>query len=340
MTTNIVIAPATAKKAEKAGVTLTTKTIEATEVLVATVGTKKDQRTFTQSDTTAPDFLTAVLASLAYEADAFDGIEEDEAVVIEQLAPGKGDLTGEFVARLFKGGKPLGELARDPDLSDLLVSLKDEEDPVADYAQGLREDAVGEEDDEERTGSVVPDRFKKRYAEQGHAGHCGDWLAVTLNGLVQVLDGKKTITDLDRLEAIATANGVDAARVDKLGTATPGWQGRYRMTVRNLLTKKVADKGFLFVPDGCGVKGDQELQAPKDWCERNATKTKPKKVVAKDEGAGKPSAKTVAKKDTGGPITPAIVKASNAKQSQAEKLAAAKAKHAPLKANVARGSTK
>lgn len=329
-TTNIVIAPATAKKAEKHGVKLTTQTIEATEVLVATVGTKKEQRTFTQGDTTAPNFLTAVLASLAYEAEAFDGIEADEAVVIEQLAPGKGDLTGEFVARLMKNGKPIGELARDPDLTDLLATLNDDEDPVADYAAGLREDAEGDED-EERSGSVVPDRFKKRYAEQGHAGHCGDWLAVTLNGLVQVLDGKKTVTDLDRLEAIATANAVDAARVDKLGTATPGWQGRYRMTVRNMLTKKVADKGFLFVPDGCGVKGDQELTAPKEWCVANATKTKPKKVVAKDEGAGKPSTKTVAL---------AAPKADKPKQSQAEKLAAAKAKHAPLKANVARGSTK
>lgn len=332
-TTNIVIAPATAKKADKAGVVLTTKTIEATEVLVATVGTKKDSRTFVQGDVTAPEFLTAVLASLAYEAEAFEGIEADEAVVIEQLAPGKGDLTGEFVARLFKGGKPLGELARDPDLSDLLVSLTDEEDPISDYAAGLREDAEGEED-EERSGSVVPDRFKKKYAEEGHAGHCGDWLAVTLNGLVQVLDGKKTVTDLDRLEAIALSNGVETARVDKLGTATPGWQGRYRMTVRNMLTKRVADKGFLFVPEGQGAKHDSELKAPKDWCERNATKTKPKKAkaaVSKDEGAGKPSAKTIAL---------AAPKADKPKATQAEKLAAAKAKHAPLKTNVARGSTK
>ena len=135
-----------------------------------------------------------------------------------------------------------------------------------------------------------------------------------------------------------TANAVDAARVDKLETATPGWQGRYRMTVRNMLTKKVADKGFLFVPDGCGVKGDQELGAPKDWCTANATKTKPKKVVAKDEGAGKPSAKTVALAAPKADKTGAASKPKPA--TQAEKLAAAKAKHAPLKANVARGSTK
>lgn len=313
--TNISIAPATHKKAEKNGVALATKPVRDVEVLVAT----HKGRVFTQEGVAAPEFLTAVLAALAYEEQAFDGIEADEGVTITQEPDDGQGLPGEFVATLVKGGKPIGTLARDPDLADLLVSLNSEDDPVAEYAQGLRDDAAPEEDEAKEGGSVVPDTFKKRYREAGHAGHCGDWLAVTLNDLCQVLDGKKTVTDLDRLEAIATANGVEAARVDKLGTATRGWQGRYRMTVRNMLTKKVADKGFLFVPEGCGRDKDTELEAPKDWCLKFATKVKAKKTeVAKDEGAGKPSAKTQALK----------APASKPKQSQAEKLAAAKAKAA------------
>lgn len=326
--TNIIIAPATHKKAEKNGIALATKPVRDVEVLTAT----HKGRLFSQEGTTAPEFLTAVLAAFAYEDEAFDGIEADEAVKISQEPDDEQGLPGEFVAHLIKGGKPIGTLARDPDLADLLVSLKDEDDPVAEYAQGLREDAEPEEEEAE-TGSVVPDKFKQRYREAGHAGHCGDWLALTLNDLCQITDGKKVVTDLDRLEAIATANDVDAARVDKLGTATRGWQGRYRMTVRNMLTKKVADKGFLFVPDGAGVKGDTELKAPKAWCEKNATRTKPKKVVAKDEGAGKASAKTVAKKTpTDSPkAVVAHLEAKDAaktirKPTQAEKLAAAKAK--------------
>jgi len=254
-----------------------------------------DGRTFVQAmdDTDAPAFAKAVIAALAYEAEGFEGILPTEAVRIEQT-------DGDYIARLLVNGKPAGatgELARDPILADLIATL-DEEEETLEQVNGLRSD--GDEDEEvETTGSVVPDVFKKRYAEAGHPGHCGDWLAVTLNSLCQISDGKKVITDLDRLEAIANANDVSPDRVDRLGTATNGWQGRYRMTVRNMLAKKVADKGFLFIPEGCGVKADEERPAPKDWCEKNATRVKAKApakaAVAKDEGAGKASAKTVAK---------------------------------------------
>lgn len=325
--TNIVIAPATHKKAEKHHIALATKPVRDVEILTAT----HSGRVFSQEGIEAPAFLSAVIAAVDYEEMPFDGIEEDESVKITQEPDDAQGLPGDFVATLVKRGKPIGTLARDPDLTDLLLSLNSEDDPISEYAQGLREDAEPEEDDKEG-GSVVPDTFKQRYREAGHAGHCGDWLAVTLNDICQVLDGKKTVTDLDRLGTIATANGVEVARVDKLGTATRGWQGRYRMTVRNMLTKKVADKGFLFVPEGCGRKEDTEISAPKEWCLKYATKTKAKKTeVAKDEGAGKPSAKTVAAK--------ADTPKQKPKQSQADKLAEAKAK-AALKKPVARGSTK
>ena len=316
--TNLTLAPATAKKAAKHGIELAIGEREGVEFMTATL---KDGRAFHHYGIEAPAFLTALIAALSFETDGFEGIEPDESILIEQLPTDAADDHGEFVARFLKGGKAINELARDPDLPDLVTTLQSEDDPIEDYVVGIREDIAAEADeDEERSGSVVPDTFKKRYAEAGHPGHCGDWLAVTLNKLVQTMDGKKVITDLDRLEAIANANDVAPDRVDKLGTATNGWQGRYRMTVRNMLAKKVADKGFLFVPEGCGVDKDTEMKAPKEFCERYATKVKAKSAkaaVSKDEGAGKATAKTQAAK---------APKAPKPKQSQAEMLAAAKAK--------------
>ena len=285
----------------------TTKTVrKPLSQAVVYEATLPDGRVFTQdqdyADVDDADAFTAIVdQALAWEAAGFEGQQPNETLRIEQTDHASLDPfeQGDFVARFYIDGAQVGgNIAADPSLFDLLTTLRQSEDdePMAEYAARLREEAeAGDEEEAEQTGSVVPDVFKKRYAEAGHPGHCGDWLAVTLNGLVQVTDGKKVITDLDRLEAIATANGVEVARVDKLGTATNGWQGRYRMTVRNMLAKKVADKGFLFVPEGCGRDKDTELKAPKDWCAKYATKTKAKKVVDKDPGAGKASAKTAAK---------------------------------------------
>ena len=308
------IHPATAKSAAKHEIVLS---LDEDQIFA----NLKDGRVFVQAieDQDASGFLKTILAALEYEANGFEGIDENEAVSITQAEAGE-----DFVAYLVIGtgaNAHRGELARDPILADLLSTLDETEDTMT-QVQGIREDAQPE-DEEETSGSVVPDTFKKRYAEAGHPGHCGDWLAETLNALCQTKDGKKVITDLDRLEAIANANDVSPDRVDKLGTATNGWQGRYRMTVRNMLAKKVADKGFLFVPEGCGVAQDTEMPAPAEFCLKYATKVKAKKpapeaAVAKDEGAGKASAKTQAAKQP---------KPAKAKQSQAEMLAAAKAKH-------------
>ena len=169
------------------------------------------------------------------------------------------------------------ELARDPDRLDLFTTLEEIE------ANGTDEEEEEEEEEEETSGSVVPEKYKVLYAERGNPTHCGDWLALTLNKLCRVMDGKKETTDLDRLEAIANANGVAPERWGKLGVATNGWQGRFRMTVRNMLTKVCAGQGYLFVPEGCGVDADTQIEAPREWCLEHAPKAKPAKakVVAK-----------------------------------------------------------
>lgn len=183
-------------------------------------------------------------------------------------------------------------VARDPVWEDLRETL--------DSGEGLDKDEPADEDEPETTGSVVPARYKVLYAERGDPTHCGDWLAVTLQSLCRVTEDGKEVTDLDRLEAIANANGVAPERYGKLGVITNGWQGRYRMTVRNMLTKRVADKGFIFIPEGCGVDADEERPAPAEWCASHSTraKAKPAKATADvqaNPGAGKPSATTIAK---------------------------------------------
>lgn len=176
------------------------------------------------------------------------------------------------------------EVARDPVLEDLIETLKESED----------EEVASAGDGDEEGVSVVPDKYKVRYTEAGHPTHCGDWLAETLNSLCRVKNEKgKEVTDIERLETIASANSVEPGRYGKLGVMTNGWQGRFRMTVRNMLAPLIATKGFLFVPDGEGVEGDKEIAAPPEW--RAAHTPKPKKVVQKDPGAGKPTAATIAK---------------------------------------------
>lgn len=179
------------------------------------------------------------------------------------------DVGEDFVAS--KDGK---EIARDPDMEDLLTTL----------TEG-GEDA-GDEDEETDKGTVVPEKFKKLYAEvskERGGVDCGDWLADQMAKfcLIPVKEGrKKTMTDLDRFEDICLANGVDKAKMAALRSGTPGWQGRFRMTGRNLLTPIVAAKGVLFVTAGHNAKEDHEVKAPRQWCLDNAPKPKTEKKSA------------------------------------------------------------
>lgn len=206
--------------------------------------------------------------------DAWNDVLEAVAYGAEHPGVRIGWEDGDWTAHSTTGDKV--EIARDPILVDLFETLADPDN-----------DNIGEDDEaEEGGGSVVPAKYKQMYAERGDATTCGDWLALKLNELCHVMDGKKKVTDYDRVENIAVANGVTVDRVDRLGTATNGWQGRYRMTVRNMLTPLVAAKGFLFVPEGCGVKADTELKAPKQWCAEHSPK-----AAVKEAGNGATKAK-------------------------------------------------
>jgi hypothetical protein len=117
-----------------------------------------------------------------------------------------------------------------------------------------------------RVGSVVTNRYRAVYSESGHPTHCGDDLANLLNSVCV----NKAGTNLDIFERICEANGVD---LHKYNRTTKGWQGRLRMTGRNLLAKKVADNnGMLVMPEGLG----DYRQLDEEWVEHTRNKYKPK----------------------------------------------------------------
>lgn len=113
-----------------------------------------------------------------------------------------------------------------------------------------------EEEGGSKGGSVVSEKYRARYAEMGHPTHCGDWLAELLNNLCLT----KKDTDLDRFEAICAANGVDTSKYKRDGV---GWQGRIRMTGRNLLAKRVYLAGGVIKTPVEGAEA--EYRAPAEW---------------------------------------------------------------------------
>ena len=156
----------------------------------------------------------------------------------------------------YKEGKFAGEcpyMEEDPDFQ----RWNDEWDAAADD---------NEAHPKPRVGSVVTNRYRALYSELGHATHCGDELANLLNSLCN----NKAGTNLEIFEAICHANGVDLSKYNRTGK---GWQGRLRMTGRNLLSKRVAaNNGKLLLPEGMG----DEYTLSFDWVHTTVNKYKPK----------------------------------------------------------------
>jgi hypothetical protein len=156
---------------------------------------------------------------------------------------------------IMAGDCPFNSESEDEDEQERAQAWYDAWDAAADEAQA-------EEDENPKGGTVVASKYRIKYAEQGHPNHCGDWLAELLNNYVL---GDKN-TDLETFEVICGLNGVDTSKYKREGI---GWQGRIRMTGRNLLAKRVFSAGFITVPnmaDDRGVSdGTMKIEAPADW---------------------------------------------------------------------------
>lgn len=157
----------------------------------------------------------------------------------------------------FKEGTPAGdcpysseEREDDDGSSDEYANFlrwNEEWDAAADEAQ---------EHEDSKGGSVVGEKYRAKYAEMGHPTHCGDWLAETMN---EICLNKKG-TNLELFEAICAMNKVDTSKYKREGV---GWQGRIRMTGRNLLAKRVYEAdGVLILPE---TIRDGKAIAPAEW---------------------------------------------------------------------------
>ena len=172
-------------------------------------------------------------------------------------------------------------------------------DEAADAAQA---EADAEED--RVTGSVVKETYRLRYAEAGHPNHCGDWLADTLNNLVL----GKSATDMVNLEALFDVNGISTAKYKHEGN---GWQGRIRMTGRNLLARKLYVTGFLHIPESLlpMTGGTTPLRVPAEWIETRPYKGKSALESEEYLASGVSTGQLVAAEEAVPPLMDALVAA-------------------------------
>lgn len=162
----------------------------------------------------------------------------------------------------------LAEFGVDSDLDEVFATAlenaqNDELDPTK-----ANPDDPDVEDEEETTGNVVSQRYKDEYRARGNPNNCGDWLATVLEGAFTktVVDGKKTKAfNFDAFTVCLQLNGVAFtgkwAALPESGQK--GWQGRYRMNGRQLLEKRVAASGKLYL-----FPGEEPLPCPADERER------------------------------------------------------------------------
>lgn len=127
------------------------------------------------------------------------------------------------------------------------------------------------EEEEVKTASVVPPRYRQIYHEVSDGTNCGDWLALTLNEFCKDGMGKRAPFLLERFHHILILNNVNLTGA-WVNNRNSGWQGRFRMTGRNMLTKIVGAKGFLVVGYPETPDEIKELEAPEGWLVKNRRK--------------------------------------------------------------------
>lgn len=257
------------KKAAKAGVILSieddaivalhTQTNFRVAITIEDVDLEGDSEDQTALNSLAQDALVAVTDIVAFNTDEANGgwkIEQDE--------------DGTFFAT-----DPNGEL-----LGDAFNTIADAVEAVN---EAKLEDGPEDEDDE-GPHSVVPEGFKALYREIGINGQDnGDFLAAAMSEFCRTTEG----IDVFRVEKLLSRNGIDREPI----AGNRGWEGRYRMTARNMLARRIADDGTLYVPVSL-VSGEdpkeQALPVPPSFRDRWASKPKKSRAKAKPEAEAAP----------------------------------------------------
>ena len=154
----------------------------------------------------------------------------------------------------------------------------DLEQSIADALAHMQEEhpeETAEADDEAETQAeggktIVPKRYRDEYKARGNARHNSDWFALTMASYCNA-EGKKAAVLLERVYAIALANGVDKT-----------WptlnNGQQRMNAGNAIRRKVLTNGFLTIP--ALVTGTEELKLEaSDWVKEVAERAAAKKAA-------------------------------------------------------------
>jgi len=200
-----------------------------------------------------PALPTDIWAAIEAGEDAWVVMDEPEQEQMDEQTHINGVSVNGAVA--FKDGVPAADCPY-PEESDDFSRWNDEWDDAADRAELPPS-----------KGSVVTSHYRANYSELGHPAHCGDELAVLLNNLCL----NKAGINIQLFEEICKANGVKLGRYDR---TTRGWQGRLRMTGRNLLTKQLkSNGGVLLMPEGMHP---ESYKLSQDWVASIENKFKPK----------------------------------------------------------------
>lgn len=113
---------------------------------------------------------------------------------------------------------------------------EDEEEEMLESEAEQEEEA--EEEDPQPSGDVVKPEYRARYIENGSGGRgCNDWFMQTLDELI----GTGKHLNVEAMDRLAQLNNVDLGKYNR---TTRGWQGRLRMTFRNILARKAWKEGF------------------------------------------------------------------------------------------------
>ena len=208
----------------------------------------------------SPDYPTALWAIIEAAEDEWvhplDGPPEDTVDMGDRIngVPRNGTVA-------FKEGVPAADCPY-PEESDDFSRWNNEWDEAADE-EAARESTKAAP----VKGSVVTNRYRATYSEYGHPTHCGDELAILINNICL----NKAGINLQLFEEICRVNGINLGKYSRI---TKGWQGRLRMTGRNLLAKRVRENGGkLMMPVGMGVEFYQLSQS---WLVEAEKKYKPK----------------------------------------------------------------
>lgn len=107
------------------------------------------------------------------------------------------------------------------------------------------DDPSEDEEGAAKGSSVVPKKYRDEYKARGDARGNGDWL----QRLLKCLLGPKKKLDIEGFERICEMNEVDISKyVSPEKQLTNGWQGRARMTGRNLMAPRIAAEAAFLLP--------------------------------------------------------------------------------------------